>query len=243
MTLNTANDAQKLMAAVVGKFSSAAEQVRMGQASQEMMVSIEQDISRLENYGKMLNAHATHVYEDIGEVQDAPDIGLELAQARQRFETSAHLAKQSRGAYLRERKIMWLWVLFAVVLGGCFVYMYIWIVGIGAADHSILSVPDKSEVLDSEIMKPSALFEDDGSGDDDDNGDDNDAFGQGESKQEDNSIEQRVQTGLEKAGRKFSRMFSKPTETSRSSERENSSFLENAQNPPTRTDESELFAD
>ena len=193
----TDNSAQQLITKVnvnIQNIRQAADGV-----SRDTIASLEQDLNRLENYVKNLQTHATNVYDNIDAVKDAPDIGLELAEARQRFETSTHLAKQSREAYLRERKFMWLWVVLALVLGGCFVYMYIWTAGLGAAsgttpaDHSIISVPDKRELLDSNVMEPSALFEDD----EGDEGDENDPT---ENKD------------VAKIRRRLSRMFSRPKE-------------------------------
>lgn len=195
------NDVQQTHTHVLAKINALVYDVRKDTVPtdvSERVSDIEKSLAKLTQYANMMNHQATATYESISDVGDTPTVGGELAAARQRFETTAHLAKQSRSAYLRQRKIMWLWVMFAVVLGGCLVYMYIWITGLGAAaetgasDHSIASLPDKRELFDSDIMKPSALFDAD---------DANDAAEDADGGE--------PASALEKASRKFSRMFSK----------------------------------
>lgn len=110
------------------------------QKNTEQLVSkINTDIAMLETLNDDNVAYGQRVYNQIQEPVNVVNIEDLVLAGQQRFETIQHLAQESREAYLRKRKIMWLWVFLAVVLAGGMVYMYFWISGMGGRSEKTLA--------------------------------------------------------------------------------------------------------
>ena len=96
-----------------------------------LLSTIETDIATVQSLVDENVSYGQNVYESIQQPTRIINIEELLLAGQQRFETVQHLAKESREAYLRQRKIMWLWVFLAIVLAGGAIYMYIWVSGLG----------------------------------------------------------------------------------------------------------------
>ena len=114
--------------------------------------TIETDIATVQSLVDENVSYGQGVYENIQQPVSIANIDEVLLAGQQRFETVQHLAKESREAYLRQRKIMWLWVFLAIVLAGGAIYMYIWVSGLGGrTERTLASLPTKpAEIADTQ---------------------------------------------------------------------------------------------
>ena len=117
-----------------------------------LLSTIETDIATVQSLVDENVSYGQNVYESIQQPTRIINIEELLLAGQQRFETVQHLAKESREAYLRQRKIMWLWVFLAIVLAGGAIYMYIWVSGLGGrTERTLANVPNKPvEIADTQ---------------------------------------------------------------------------------------------
>lgn len=161
--LTRLNNELPVIMSMMNEAKQSPEDTRLAYRLETKLAQTNQDISNIEALIQDNVAYGHKVYDDITlEHSAASDLDEQLMAANQRFQTTTHLAKQTRAAYLRQRKIMWLWVAFALLLAGGFVYMYIWVCGLGkssnsgsgnaitVADHNIINLPNKRELFDSQ---------------------------------------------------------------------------------------------
>ncbi len=114
--------------------------------------TIETDIATVQSLVDENVSYGQGVYENIQQPVGIANIEEVLLAGQQRFDTVQHLAKESREAYLRQRKIMWLWVFLAIVLAGGAIYMYIWVSGLGGrTERTLANIPTKpAEIADTQ---------------------------------------------------------------------------------------------
>lgn len=148
------NDVPKLMALLQQNQQNPSSQ--QDEKIQTLMSAMNQTITQVEELVNDNVSYGEKVYTQMEAPVDVAILEDVLVAGQQRFETVRHLAKESREAYLRQRKIMWLWVFLAVVLAAGAVYMYIWISGLGTgAERTLANPPDRREMFDTRAYSPS----------------------------------------------------------------------------------------
>ena len=158
--LTRLNNELPVIMAMMNDVKSSPDEIGVANQLEKKLAQTNQDISSIEALIQDNVTYGNRVYSDITIDNSSSNIDEELVAANQRFQTVTHLANQTRAAYLRQRKIMWLWVSFALLLAGGFVYMYLWVCGLGKVgvggektnaktEHSIMNLPDKRELFDT----------------------------------------------------------------------------------------------
>ena len=111
-----------------------------------------------------------------------PDSSTEMAEyiviAQQKLNTTRHLAKQSHELYLRQRRLMWIWVSLCVVLAvGAAVFCF-WLHTLRTPRESdlIQNTPPVKEIFDSQYAQPSTMLDNEEDDDEYDEEDEEDEY-------------------------------------------------------------------
>lgn len=131
-------------------------------AIQKLMTKMDQQVASVQSLVDESIRHGEKTYDAVTTPLTKASADSELLAGQQAFETVSHLAEESKQAYLRQRKIMWLWVFLVIVLAGGTVYMYFWIVGLGhGTERTLANPPDRRELFDNKAVSHTDFAEED----------------------------------------------------------------------------------
>ena len=134
------------------------------------------------------------------------DMAEDIVIAQQKLNTTRHLAKQSHELYLRQRRLMWIWVSLCVVLAvGAAVFCF-WLHTLRTPRESdlIQNTPPVKEIFDSQYAQPSTMLDNEEDDDEYDEEDEEDEYAldeRDEAEAPDNE-EAREETAREETARK-----------------------------------------
>lgn len=176
------------------------------QTIQQHSANIKQALVLIQNQCKRMVRTALQTSGDVM----TPDSSTEMAEyiviAQQKLNTTRHLAKQSHELYLRQRRLMWIWVSLCVVLAvGAAVFCF-WLHTLRTPRESdlIQNTPPVKEIFDSQYAQPSTMLDNEEDDDEYDEEDEEDEYAldeRDEAEAPDNE-EAREETAREETARK-----------------------------------------